>query len=261
MAGRADASARMDELALILPLLHDEKQETPYYVTELDMQVSKMLATFGALMVITGSAVQAQAIQVTDRSQIGGASTLSWQGHPANNPFTMETGIGTITMTVTGNGLTETPPWYTPCEAGSCWSGGFTTGDWLLFGHGATSYDLEFSEAIEGFATQAWFNYFGQDGQIRITAFDGSTQVGQYSITTGGGGAANENQASVVGIGGVAFNRLQILSMPGQGQASEFALNQVTLGTSTVVPEPSTYALMAVGLGAMAVLARRRKNA
>ncbi|MCC6241555.1 MAG: PEP-CTERM sorting domain-containing protein [Gemmatimonadaceae bacterium] len=225
---------------------------------ELDMQVSKMLATFGALIAITSSTLDAQVQQVTDRSQIGGASTLSWQGHPANNPFTMETGIGTITMTVTGNGLADTDPWYSPCQVGSCWDGGFTQEEWLLFGYGAVSYDLEFSEAIEGFATQAWFNHWGTDGQIRITAFDGSTQVGQYTITTGGGGAANDNQAAVVGIGGVAFNKVHILSMPGQGQASEFAMNQVTLGTSTVVPEPSTYALMAVGLGAMAVLARRR---
>ncbi len=43
-------------------------------------------------------------------------------------------------------------------------------------------------------------------------------------------------------------------------QGNDFALDDIYLGTtSTVVPEPSTYALFALGLGGIAALSRRRK--
>ncbi|MCC6244387.1 MAG: PEP-CTERM sorting domain-containing protein [Gemmatimonadaceae bacterium] len=227
------------------------------------MQLFKHFALAGALMVGTALSAGAQT-QVTDRGQIVGPVNFSWAAHPnGTNPFVVNTGVGDITMTVTGSGVV--PPWYSPCQTGQCWSGGFNEGDWILFGYGSNSYDFAFSGMIGGFATQAWYNQFSA-GSIRVTAWNGDTQVGQYVVGTSGGWAGNDNQASVVGLTGVNFNRLRLQAIAGGNP--EFAINNVTFGSAnitlrespTVVPEPSTYALMAAGLAGMAVAARRRRT-
>lgn len=227
------------------------------------MHMLKSLALTGALLVGVVASAGAQT-QVTDRSQIVGPTNFSWAAHPNGmNPFVVNTGIGDITMTVTGSGVI--PPWYSPCQVGQCWNGGFNENDWILFGFGSNAYEFNFSGMIGGFATQAWYNRFSA-GSIRVTAWNGVTQVGQYTVGTSGGWSANDNQASVVGLTGVNFNRLRLEAIAGGNP--EFAINDVTFGEGrvtlreapTVVPEPSTYALMAAGLAGMAVAARRRRT-
>lgn len=208
-----------------------------------------LLAAMASLALSTIASAQTQ---VTNRSQIANSQTFTWANHPsATNPFTFATGIPGLSVDVNA---TPFSGWYTPCQAGPCWAGGFVDGDDLLYGYGITQYTLTFNQYLSAFATQGWHDSANTSGDILIAAYNGATLVGSFSQFTGSGGAPNNNQAAVIGLQGVNFDRIVLTGR------NEFAINQVTVSTNTnVVPEPSTYALLAAGLAAMAVVSRRRR--
>jgi len=199
-----------------------------------------------------GVAAQTQAqTAVTNRNQIVNGQTFTWNNATGSGPLTFN--LGGVGATASGNGSL-----FGPCVVGACWSGGFNSGQYItMLNSGANQVTFTFASDISAFATQAWFSSGFVGGNIVVDAFRGNTLTGTYNFTTGGG-AINPAQASVMGVlDNSGFDKLVFTSSP-NGGSEDFAMNDITFLSSTV-PEPSTYALMLVGLGTIGFAARRRR--
>jgi hypothetical protein len=136
--------------------------------------------------------------------------------------------------------------------------GMFASGERILFsGFDDQPLTFSFASSITGFGAAIQSNVFGPFiGQAEF--FDGATSLGAVTVsaTTAGG---STNTAPFLGAtSAAAFNRV-VVSAPVNGAAG-LAMNAFSIQRSTVVPEPSTYALLGTGLIALVAVARRHRQ-
>lgn len=95
--------------------------------------------------------------------------------------------------------------------------------------------------------------YIGVGGKAILTLFDGMLQVGQVDVVVN----RNDFMDQSISYTGAAFNRA---TFHYDADLIEIVDN-LEFRAANVVPEPSTYVLMATGLAGVAGLARRRRKA
>jgi PEP-CTERM motif-containing protein len=226
-----------------------------------------LLLAIPLALLLTGVPAQASTIQIGSAGALGANDFFDWgqfvdgalQGSPLNAGSNLGRGA---TLTDGGN--------FTALVEGNDWIGNFTLGNNVLYSGdtnnpfaAATSFTWVSGTPIAGLGLQITSNFYGAF-TASLEVFNGATSLGLFSV----GGVMDGNEDGTAPFLGalsdaVNINRavFTLTSNQGAGTAG-FGVNRLlTTDTplrGTPVPEPATLSL--VGMGALALIRRRRRQ-
>jgi hypothetical protein len=217
-----------------------------------------------AIVLLAANSSRADSLaMVTSRAAQGGNDSVQWSplgsdGTVLSASFGTNSNRGT-TVSVSLNGRNSLLS--VVCPASSCsWSGaGFPSGDTLVWtsngsngGNGPITLTFGSGETGAGTLIQA-------DGPAQFTAsiqaFSGSTSLGTFTETSDSRGTAI--YLGVVDSSGPNITSVVVNLVSAQGVTSDFAIDSLTLGSSTPgppapvpTPVPSSFSAADIGVGA-----------
>jgi hypothetical protein len=120
---------------------------------------------------------------------------------------------------------------------------------------------LNFASGFDtGFSFYFSTPYFGGSVSVYSDVDKGGTLLGTIDLPINGPGSGPGGPYSNWTLGSLAFAGTA-KSIDFSGTANYITFDDVTFGSTVPVPEPETYALMGLGLGVLAFVARRRRAA
>lgn len=214
--------------------------------------MKKLLAVAAAVILFAAVAAADSFTTYTSRSSFGGNDSLDWgQLGPAFTSVasgTTATSVGSVGVTVTDNGG------YERRDQGISggWNGNFSPGDHLLWNMQNGPDTWTFSQGISGIGFNIQDDAFGSF----VATFTLST--GDTFSTSGNSNANSDGSAAFWGI--FDNSGANITSLTISTGSNDFAVNQLSLYTGAVTPEPASLVLFGSGLlGLGGVIRRRRK--
>lgn len=212
-----------------------------------------------ALLLLTSlpAIASAQLTQVGGRSALTGG-TFNWTSVDPGPDF-FDVGVS-ASGTVGGVSFTVSRPAgdnMLLVNEGLDFNGMFAPGERLLFsGFDDQPLTFDFSSSILGFGAAIQSNVYGPFiGQAEF--FNGAASLGTVTVSSTSGGGSTNTAPFLGATSTTAFNRV-VINAP--SQSGGFVMNAFSIQQTTVVPEPSTYALLGSGLFALVVVARRRRQ-
>lgn len=219
----------------------------------------KKLACVVALVLVSASAAGAQTM-VTSRAALGATGFFDWSVLGAANTLVNNPTAGIVGTTTGGITATVSKQSVGPLQRrdeGIGWGGNFANGDALLWTNDTPGFmRIEFSSAVSAVGAQFQANVFDPfTGILRV--FNGATLLNSFALA-GNSTFDRDNSAIFLGAENASITAIEYEV---SGATIDFAINRLSVRAATVVPEPSTYALLASGLFAIGFAARRRRSA
>lgn len=224
-----------------------------------NFRLSVILAALAAMVATPALAL----VNVTVSAPGSANASITGYDLAVNNLNNATNGLASFGFT--GSSITATTTGFVNIAAANVYGGAGGTGS-----YGSISGDAVFQ-------LSSGVNYFGLwgsalDGNNTVELYNGATLIGSYALQSTlasltnsnsayygnpfGGGNSGEAYAFFNFVSDSAFNRIRLLQNGGGG----FEFDNLTIGTASVsaAPEPTTWAMMLIGFGAIGWSLRRR---
>lgn len=218
-----------------------------------------ILAAVAALTLASAGAASAAITVVTNVGALGADDSINWT--QLGGDYTIVSPPVAVVTTLGHNATLSSGGSLEKRTQGPSWNGNFSDGEALIWtNQQGPDITLTFANLVRGVGAQIQADFFG-DFTAEIIGSDGGV-LGTFT-ENGYSDSSGEGSAIFIGLLSDTANIKSIrfdLTSASDGSTNDFAIGHVSIASGGAVPEPASWALMILGMGAVGGLARTRRR-